>query len=100
LAAHASWARTSDRTARTAPAREGLEARIARQYGISHDLPPAEYAIRIESARRAYFAGLARKSARARRQATQAQLAVDRVLAEVEAEAADAELATVADRAA
>lgn len=67
-AAHASWARTPNRTARTAPAREGLEARIAREYGIPDDLPPAEYEKRLANARKAYFGALALKSAKVRRQ--------------------------------
>lgn len=66
LAAHASWARTHDRTQRTQPARDGLEATIASRYDIPADLPAAEYAVRIESARRAYFRTMAAKSRRVR----------------------------------
>jgi hypothetical protein len=65
-AAHASWARTANRSARVLPANRGLEARIAKEYGIPADLPAAEYAVRIESARRAYFRSLAAKSAKTR----------------------------------
>lgn len=69
MAAHASWANTPDRAARTAPAHAGLEARIAREYGIPDDLPPDEYARRLQSARKAWYAKLALKSAKARRKA-------------------------------
>jgi hypothetical protein len=83
-AAHASWARTADRSARTAPAHDGLEQRIAREYGIPDDLPEDQRALRLANAKKAYFASLALKSVRARRKA--------RELA-AEADAADAELA-------
>lgn len=65
-AAHAMWARCSDRSGRVRAANRGLEARIAREYGIPADLPAAEYATRIESARKAYFRSLAQRSAKAR----------------------------------
>ncbi len=67
IAAHESWAQTPDRTARTAPARRALMARFERQVDPDGTLPPAERAIRAEHARKAYFARLALKSARARR---------------------------------
>lgn len=66
LAAHASWARTTDRSARVRPANKGLEQRIARDYGIPLNLPAAEFAVRIESAKKAYFRSLASRSAKAR----------------------------------
>lgn len=66
IAAHAQWARTPNRAARLANAHAGLEARIARDYGIPADLPPAEYEQRIQSARRAYFKTLAQRSVKAR----------------------------------
>ena len=50
IGAHESWARTEDRTARTAPARAAFEARFPN-----------------ENARKAYFLRLALKSANARR---------------------------------
>lgn len=65
-ASHAFWARCPNRSAHVLPANRGLEARIAKEYGIPADLPPAEYATRIESARKAYFRSLAAKSAKAR----------------------------------
>ncbi|MCV7384407.1 hypothetical protein H7K14_11220 [Mycolicibacter longobardus] len=66
-AAHASWANTPDRTARTAAARQAALNRFADQVDPHGSLSPVERAQRAESARRAYFAGLALKSARARR---------------------------------
>ena len=68
-AAHLSWARTSDRTARTAPAREALLRRFEDEVDPSHELPAAERAQRAQSARRAYFTRLALNSARSRRAA-------------------------------
>lgn len=58
-AAHVSWANTSDRTARTAPAREAM----ARKFLEQADGDPK----RAESLRKAYYLDLARKSAEARR---------------------------------
>lgn len=59
IAAHTQWANTPDRTARTAAARRGLEARFLREAGGD----PA----RAESLKKAYYKRLALKSAQARR---------------------------------
>jgi hypothetical protein len=59
IAAHLSWAKTADRTARTANGRAALEAKFLAQA----DGDP----IRAEHYRRAYYKQLALKSARARR---------------------------------
>lgn len=59
LAAHESWAQTTDRSKRTAPARAALEAKWLDQA----DGDPK----RAESLRKAYFKRLALKSAQARR---------------------------------
>jgi len=59
IAAHESWGRTSDRTARTANARRAFSDRFLAEA----DGDPN----RAESLRRAYFARLALKSAQARR---------------------------------
>lgn len=67
VAAHTSWARTDDRAARTAPARQAALDRFERQVDPEGLLLPAERAKRAESARKAYFAALALKSAKARR---------------------------------
>lgn len=67
IAAHESWARTDDRSARTANARRAMLDRFERQVDPDRKLPPAERAKRAEHARKAYFARLALASARARR---------------------------------
>ncbi len=67
LAAHESWARTADPSARTEPARRALLDRFERQVDPDGTLPPAERARRAEHARKAYFQRLALKSAQARR---------------------------------
>lgn len=60
-AAHASWARTADRTARTAAARAALDEKFLREA----DGDP----IRARHLRKSHFALLALKSARSRRKA-------------------------------
>ena len=67
LAAHASWARTTDPAARTAPARAAFLDRFDRQVDPEGVLASAERARRAEHARRAYFLALAAKAAQARR---------------------------------
>lgn len=59
LAAHTSWAKTTDRSARTANARRALENKFLAEA----DGDPQ----RAESLRKAYYARLALKSAKARR---------------------------------
>ncbi len=61
-----SWARTPDRAARTAPARQALRDKFEREVDPEGLLPPAERAVRAEYARRAYYARLAAASAKAR----------------------------------
>ncbi|EYR62072.1 hypothetical protein N866_12130 [Actinotalea ferrariae CF5-4] len=72
IAAHESWAHTQDRSARTAPARAALMAKFERQVDPEGTLAPDERARRAEHARKAHFARLALKSARARRQSREA----------------------------
>lgn len=67
IAAHASWARTPDRSARTAKARQALLDKFEREVDPDGTLSPAERAKRAENARKRYFAELAFKSAKARR---------------------------------
>ncbi|EYR62998.1 hypothetical protein N866_03795 [Actinotalea ferrariae CF5-4] len=86
IAAHDSWAQTSDRSARTAPARAALMAKFERQVDPDGTLPPDERARRAEHARKAHFARLALKSARARRRSREAAS---------EAAEADAELSAL-----
>lgn len=67
IAAHDSWATTPDRAARTAPARAALMAKFEHEVDPDGILPAEERARRAEHKRKAYFARLALKSARARR---------------------------------
>lgn len=64
IAAHESWANTTDRSARTAPARQALDAKFLAEAGGDP--------LRAEHLRKAYFARLALKSAKARREAKDA----------------------------
>lgn len=59
LGAHESWARTTDRTRRTQPGRDALEAKFLAEAGGDP--------VRAEHVRKAYFTRLALKSAQARR---------------------------------
>lgn len=65
-AADASWANTSDRAARTEPARRAALARFERQVDSNGELPDDERQRRVASARRSYFRLLALRSARVR----------------------------------
>lgn len=67
IAAHESWARTPDRSARTANARKALLDKFERLVDPDGALSPAERAKRAEHARKAHFKRLALKSAQARR---------------------------------
>jgi hypothetical protein len=67
IAAHESWAATSDRTARTQPGRDAIRARFEQQVDPDGKLDPAERAKRATSAHRAHMARLAFESAKARR---------------------------------
>jgi hypothetical protein len=66
VAAHTSWANTSDRAARTAAARKAAHDRFAHQVDPEGVLSPEERARRAENARKAYFSRLALLSAQAR----------------------------------
>ena len=72
VAAHTSWANTTDRAARTAKARAALQAKFEREVDPEGTMPPAERAKRAEHLRKAYYARLALKSVQARRAAKQA----------------------------
>lgn len=71
IAAHTQWSREPDPTARTATARQAFLERFEREVDPDGALEPAERARRAEHLRKAYFKGLALKSARARRQRAQ-----------------------------
>jgi hypothetical protein len=67
LAAHSSWANTSDRSARTAPARSASFKRFERQVDPDCTLDPDDRARRAEHAMRAHMIRAALRSAQARR---------------------------------
>lgn len=67
LAAHTLHANCPDPSEHTAPARQAFLTRFDRQVDPHGELDPAERARRAEHARKAYFASLALKSAKARR---------------------------------
>lgn len=78
IAAHESWANTTDRTARTAKARAALDQKFLE----AADGDP----IKAAHLRKAHFARLALKSAQSRRrarEATEAALAAEAELAEL-----------------
>ena len=67
LAAHESWARTEDPSARTASARQAMLDKFERQVDPDGTLAPAEREWRANHARSAHFKRMALKSAQARR---------------------------------
>lgn len=66
MAAHESWAHTEDRTARTDAARAAFFARFEREVDPDGVLGPQERHRRALSARKAYYARLAYRSAQSR----------------------------------
>jgi hypothetical protein len=66
MAAHKSWAQTTDRTERTRPGREAFMRRFEDQVDPERKLPPAERLRRADQVRQAYFIDLAFRSSRAR----------------------------------
>jgi hypothetical protein len=69
IAAHKSWAKTPNRTARTAAARRGLLNKFEREADPEGILLPPERAKRAENLRKAFYTEMALKSAQARRRA-------------------------------
>jgi hypothetical protein len=67
IAVNTSWAHTSDRKARTQPARDAMRRRFELEVDPDGVLPPEERARRAESARKAFYGKLALASAKARR---------------------------------
>ncbi len=70
IAAHALHAAVADPAAHTAPARQTFLERFEREVDPDGSLPHEERARRAEHAKKAYFLGLALKSAQARRKRT------------------------------
>jgi hypothetical protein len=66
IAAHASWANTTDPARRTAPARRSFLARFEAEVDPEGKLPVADRQRRAESAMKAYMSRLALKSSKAR----------------------------------
>lgn len=62
IAAEISWARTSDRSARTRPAREAFLKRFDREVDPDGKLPPEERRRRAEHALRAHMLRLRKRS--------------------------------------
>jgi hypothetical protein len=62
IAAEISWARTSDRSARTRPAREAFLKRFEREVDPDGKLPPEERRRRAEHAKRAYMLRLRKRT--------------------------------------
>lgn len=75
IAAHESWAATTNRSARTAPARAALDQKFLDQAGGDP--------VRAAHLRKAHFARLALKSAQARRKARELTIAAEVVEAEL-----------------
>lgn len=67
IGAHALHAQVTDPAGHTAPARKAFLDRFERQVDPDGTLDPADRARRAEHAKKAYFLGLALKSAQARR---------------------------------
>ncbi|MGV9801735.1 hypothetical protein ACWDTP_27185 [Mycobacterium sp. NPDC003449] len=69
MAAHESWARTIDRSARTAPARRAMLDKFERQADPEGILTTQERARRAEHLWKAFYIRMAAKSVEARRRA-------------------------------
>jgi hypothetical protein len=67
LAAHVMWAQCEDRTAATAAARKAFADRFELEVDPDGVLDPVERATRATSAKKAYYARLALRSAQVRR---------------------------------
>lgn len=84
--AHESWARTTDRSARTESARKAFDDRFAAQVREEFpDLDDAEVAVRAEHLKKAYFLRLSLASAKSRKDQAAARRAeeyIQRVVSE------------------
>jgi hypothetical protein len=67
IAAEISWSRTTDRSARTRPAREAFLRRFEQEVDPGGTLPPDERHRRAEHAKRAYMLRLAKRAVAARK---------------------------------
>lgn len=90
IAAHESWANTTDRSKRTAKARAALMAKFEVQADPEGKLLPAERALRAEHLRKAHFQRLALASAKSRRITKNAKATAEKAEAELRAFGGDA----------
>ena len=67
IAAEVSWSRTTDRSARTRPARQAFLKRFEREVDPNGELLPEERQRRAEHALRAYMLRLSKRAVAARR---------------------------------
>jgi hypothetical protein len=67
IAVHTSWAKTADRSARTAPARKAAMDRFEHEVDPDGALPAAERARRAEHLRKAHFTRISLLGVQARR---------------------------------
>ena len=70
IAAAERWGRTVDRTAATAPARQGMRAKLEREADPDGVLPPHERARRADQLHHAHMLRMALASAKARSRRT------------------------------
>lgn len=73
VAVHTSWAKTTDRSARTKPGTAAFLARFEREVDPDGLMSPADRAKAVENAKSAYFAALALKASKARKAKARAQ---------------------------
>lgn len=84
VAAHESWASTSDRAARTAKARAALQARFENEVDPHRLLDAEERARRVQHARSAHYARLALKRHQAVQDITRATEALNAADTEIQ----------------
>lgn len=97
IAAYEKWARTGNRTAATAPARAGLDAKFVAEVDPDGTLDPADRARRVAAKRKAHFTRLALLSAQSRRRAQAARRTVSEEKAITDAQRIAASLHSAAD---
>jgi len=91
IAAAERWGRTADRSAATAPARDGLRAKFRAEVDPDGTLPPGEADRRVSALMQAHMLRMSLKASQGRRKAREALQSAER---------AEAELATFGDGAA
>lgn len=67
MLAHLSWAKTKNRSDRTAPARRALDEKLAQEVDPDGEMSPADRVAAVANYRAAYYRRLAMASAAARR---------------------------------